>query len=142
MSTTFVLDTDVCVDLIRGEVPAGASESGHVPVGASVISSVTLAELEVGVAKAPVPGRPRRQLDEFLEQVVVADFDTAGGRHYGEIRAHLEKKGITIGPLDLLIAAHARSRGATLVTANLREFRRVPALKCIAWKRASRRKRR
>jgi hypothetical protein len=50
---------------------------------------------------------------------------------------HLEKKGSTIGPLDLLIAAHARSRGASLVTANMREFRRVPGLKCIGWKRAS-----
>ena len=141
MSATFVLDTDVCIDLIRGQVPADASESARIPLGASVMSSVTLAELEVGVAKAPVPARPRRQLDELLEQVVVADFDAAGARHYGEIRAHLEKRGITIGPLDLLIAAHARSRGATLVTANLREFRRVPALKCIAWRRGERRKR-
>ncbi len=137
MATTFVLDTDVCIDLVRGQVPAEGSESGRIPLDASVISSVTLAELEVGVAKAPVPSRPRRQLDDFLEQVAVADFDTVAARHYGEIRAQLEKKGTTIGPLDLLIAAHARSRGASLVTANLQEFRRVPGLKCIGWKRAA-----
>jgi len=50
-----------------------------------------------------------------LQQVAVADFDAAAARSYGHIRAQLEKKGSTIGPLDLLIAAHARSRGATLV---------------------------
>jgi tRNA(fMet)-specific endonuclease VapC len=138
VAATFVLDTDVCIDLIRGRAPAESLESGRVPLAASVISSVTLAELEVGVAKAPAPSRPRRQLDDFLEQVVVADFDTAAARHYGEIRAHLEKKGNTIGPFDLLIAAYARSRGASLVTANLQEFRRVPGLKCIDWKCSAR----
>jgi tRNA(fMet)-specific endonuclease VapC len=137
MAATFVLDTDVCIDLIRGRVPAEGSESGRVALAASVVSSVTLAELEVGVAKAPAPSRPRRQLDDFLEQVLVADFDAAAARHYGEIRAHLEKKGSIIGPLDLLIAAHARSRGASLVTANTREFRRVPGLKCIGWRHPS-----
>ncbi len=141
MAATFVLDTDVCIDLIRGHVPAEGSETGRVSLAASVISSVTLAELEVGVAKAPAPSRPRRQLDDFLEQVLVADFDTSAARHYGEIRAHLEKKGTTIGPLDLLIAAHARSRSANLVTANMQEFRRVPGLSCVRWKRASQRER-
>lgn len=138
MPTAFVLDTDVCIDLIRGHSPPEGSESGCVPLGASVISSLTLAELEVGVAKAPAPSRPRRQLVDFLGQVVVAEFGAAAARHYGAIRAHLEKKGTVIGALDMLIAAHARSRGASLVTANLREFRRVPGLKCIGWKRTAR----
>lgn len=142
MPPAFVLDTDVCIDLIRGQIPAKGSEGGRIPLHLSVISSVTLAELEVGVAKALAPSQRRRQLDDFLEHVVVTDFDTAAARHYGEIRAHLEHKGTTIGPLDLLIAAHARSRGASLVTANLREFRRVPGLKCVAWKRAARHARR
>jgi tRNA(fMet)-specific endonuclease VapC len=137
MSATFVLDTDVCIDLIRGRIPAEGLESSRVPLAASVISSVTLAELETGVVKALAPTRPRRQLDDFLEQVPVADFDRAAARHYGEIRAHLEERGRTIGPLDLLIAAHARSRGAGLVTANLQEFRRVPGLKCVQWKRGA-----
>lgn len=136
MATAFVLDTDVCIDLIRGQAPAEGSAGGRITLATSVISSITLAELEVGVAKAPASARPRRQLDDFLAQVAIAEFDTPAARHYGEIRAHLEKKGRTIGPLDLLIAAHARSRGAGLVTANLREFGRVPGLKCIRWRRA------
>ncbi len=142
MPVNFVLDTDVCIDLIRGRIPAASSEAGPILVEVSAISSVTLAELEVGVTKAPMPSRPRQQLDDFLERIEVIDFDTAAARHYGEIRAHLEKKGTTIGPLDLLIAAHARSRGAKLVTANVREFRRVPGLSCIGWTVAARSKKR
>jgi tRNA(fMet)-specific endonuclease VapC len=136
MPPTFVLDTNVCIDLIRGRVPTEDSAGGRVPLDASVISSITLAELEVGVAKATASRGPRRQLDELLEQVAVADFDSAAAHDYCAIRAHLEKQGTLIGPLDLLIAAHARSRGDRLVTANLREFRRVPGLTCVAWRPA------
>ena len=91
----------------------------------------------MGLAKAARPSRSRQLLHAFLEQVVVADFDTAAAQHCGEIRAHLEKRGRTIGPLDLLIAGHARSRGAGLVTSNLREFLRVPKLNCIGWTRTA-----
>jgi tRNA(fMet)-specific endonuclease VapC len=136
MPAAFLLDTDVCVDLIGGHLPAAHSEIERIPLATSVVSSVTLAELEVDVAKAPDPSRPRQQLDAFLEQVVVVDFDAAAARHYGEIQSALEKRGMSIGPLDLLIAAHARSRGARLLTANVREFRRVPGLECLGWKRA------
>lgn len=134
MPTRFLLDTDVCIDLIRGYVPTGGSEIRQIPLDAATISSVTLAELEVGVAKSSVPDAMRRPLDEFLDKVEVVDFNRAAARHYGEIRGHLEKGGMTIGPMDLLIAAHSRSLGADLITANVREFRRVPGLRCVAWK--------
>ena len=62
------------------------------------------------------------------------DFTEAAARSYGEIRADLERKGTLIGPLDLLIAAHARSLGATLITLNAREFKRVKGLQVQAWK--------
>jgi tRNA(fMet)-specific endonuclease VapC len=62
------------------------------------------------------------------------DFSHDAARHYGEIRAELEKKGTSIDPLDLLIAAHARSAGATLITSNAGEFRRVKGLKVLSWK--------
>jgi tRNA(fMet)-specific endonuclease VapC len=136
MSAAFLLDTNVCIDLIRGQSPTPGSVGAHVSLDATVVSVVTVAELEVGVVKAASTSSPRQLLDGFLEQVVVVDFDMAAARHYGQIRAHLERKGKTIGPLDLLIAAHARSRGARLVTANLDEFRRVPGLECVGWKRA------
>jgi len=141
MPVEFVLDTDVCVDLLRGHAPSAGSGGGRVPLAASAVSSVTVGELETGVAKASSPGRVREQLDDLLEQLAVIDFDRSAARHYGEIRGALERKGATIGPLDLLIAAHARSRGARLVTTNLTEFRRVPGLRCVAWSRPARRRR-
>jgi len=64
----------------------------------------------------------------------IVSFDHNASLHYGEIRAELERKGTAIGPLDLLIAAHARSLGATLITANVGEFKRVKGLKVLAWR--------
>jgi tRNA(fMet)-specific endonuclease VapC len=135
MPVEFFLDTDVCVDVLRGQMPPAGSVGDRIPLAASAVSIVTVAELETGVIKARSPKAFRHRLDSLLEQVAVIDFDRSVARHYGDIRGHLEQAGTTIGPLDLLIAAHARSRGARLVTANLREFRRVPGLRCIGWTR-------
>ena len=71
---------------------------------------------------------------DFVGLFPLRDFDDAAARHYGEIRTDLEKRGIAIGPLDLLIAAHARSLEAALVTGNVKEFRRVRGLDVKAWK--------
>ncbi len=133
MAVDYLLDTNVCIQIIRGQVPDSSSPVSKAALEWITISSITLAELEVGVAKAARSAEQRRQVDEFLTEVTVLDFDRKAALHYGEIRADLEKKGKTIGPLDLLIAAHARSLAATIVTANLREFKRVPGLKCLAW---------
>ena len=92
-----------------------------------------MAELETGAAKSQRPAKAKGLLHDFLAQIVVADFDASAASEYGLIRGYLEKRGEPIGPLDLLIAAHARSLGVTLVTANLREFRRVPRLRCEDW---------
>ncbi len=73
-------------------------------------------------------------MKEFLEIFPVLDFSHTAAREYGDIRADLERKGVSIGPLDLLIAAHARSLDATLVTANAGEFKRVKGLKVQIWK--------
>ena len=133
MAVDYLLDTNVCIQIIRGQVPDASSPVSKAALEWITISSITLAELEVGVAKSARPAEQRRQVDEFLGEVTVLDFDRKAALHYGEIRADLERRGRTIGPLDLLIAAHARSLAATIVTANLREFKRVPGLKCLAW---------
>jgi tRNA(fMet)-specific endonuclease VapC len=73
-------------------------------------------------------------VDGLLACFTVLPFESAAAADYGEIRADLEKKGAIIGPLDLLIAAHARSLGAVVVTGNVHEFRRVKGLKVLAWK--------
>jgi tRNA(fMet)-specific endonuclease VapC len=130
VSIRYFLDTSVCVPVLRGRVsprrlPASI-ETG--------ISSVVAAELWAGAHKA---GRQQEQLavvGEFLEIFEVLSFTNEAARHYGEIRAELERKGNSIGPMDLLIAAHARSLGITLITANVGEFKRVKGLKLLAWK--------
>ena len=114
----------------------GISSSARLPpLAACRVSVITAAELEVGVRRSSRPAEHRRAVAAFLALFTVVPLETSVVSHYGEIRVDLEKKGTPIGPLDLLIAAHARSLGSTLITANVCEFRRVRALKVLAWKR-------
>ena len=97
------------------------------------VSIITVAELHFGAAKSLDPQRNRAALDQFLLPIDILEFDSMAALHYGEIRQRLEKAGTPIGPLDTLIAAHARSVNVTLVTNNLSEFRRVTGLKVEDW---------
>src|SRR6185436_15539884 len=114
------LDTNVCIDLLRGRSRGGKLP----PFGQCRLSPVVAAELWTGVGKSENPAAARRKLEAFLGLFELVPFDASAGEAYGDIRAHLEKAGMPIGPMDLMIAAHARSAGATLLTANLKEFRR------------------
>ena len=125
----YLLDTSVCVSLIRWH-----SVSSALPLSeTSVISVITAAELEVGIHRSARPREQRLAVDGLLACFTVLPLETPVVTHYGEIRAELEKKGISIGPLDLLIAAHARSLGATVVTGNVGEFKRVKGLTVLPW---------
>ena len=128
------LDSSACVSALR--LPVGQVPSTLEGWNASdlAISSIVAAELEVGIHKSLRPEIQRARLNLLFVRLRIEAFDESAARHYGEIRAELEKKGASIGPLDLLIAAHARSLGATLITANVREFKRVKGLKLLAWK--------
>ncbi len=97
------------------------------------ISAITMAELEFGVCNSSRPDQNRMALLLFLSRIAVLPFDADAAREYGDIRADLTKKGTLIGANDLLIAAHARSLGLTLVTANTREFERVEKLRVENW---------
>lgn len=128
-----LLDTNCCIDLIRGTPEDARRRLTRLAVGTVAISSITFAELCHGVEKSAQPGRNRVALTQFCLPLEVLPFDAPAAAEYGAIRAVLERKGTVIGPLDLLIAAHARALDATLVTNNLREFRRVPGLRVEAW---------
>lgn len=128
-----MLDTNVCVDLIRGRPPGMLRRFEEHEVGEVGISSVTAAELQFGVQKSRQPGRNARALERFLLPLEVAGFDRDTAAVYGNVRATLERRGTSIGPLDTLIAAHAVSLGVTLVTNNVREFGRVPDLRLENW---------
>ena len=96
------------------------------------LSSIVLAELEFGAAKSGL-ARHRARLDGLLATIPIEPFTRRDADHYGRLRATLQRRGEMIGPLDALIAAQALRLGATVVTHNLREFRRVPGLKCEDW---------
>ena len=126
----YLLDTSVCVSLIRGR----SASSALPPSESCTVSVITAAELEVGIHRSIRPREQRLAVDGLLACFTVLPFDLSAVADYGEIRAELEKKGTIIGPLDLLIAAHARSLGATVVTGNVDEFKRVKRLNVLAWK--------
>jgi len=106
--------------------------SGRSP-GEIRVSAVTLAELYYGFERGDVSVERAQALNDLLELFQTEDFPVGAARSYGEIRTALERVGRRIGPYDLLIAAHARHIGATLVTNNEREFRRVPGLSVQNW---------
>lgn len=102
-------------------------------VGDVGISSITAAELFLGVQKSKHRAQNEQALIQFLTPLVMVDFDRASAVAYGKIRAALQSRGTPIGSLDTLIAAHALSLGVILVTNNIREFSRVPKLKLENW---------
>ena len=131
----FLLDTNVCIDMIRGKSDRILSRLRRCRPGEVGISSITLAELWHGVAKSRNPEGNAAALEGFLLPLEALDFGEAAALAYGAIRATLEKAGTPIGSMNTLIAAHAVSLGVTLVTSNTREFRRVRPLTVVDWTR-------
>lgn len=131
MKPSFLLDSSACIPVLRNQ-----SGLERLPDPAlTSIPVIVAAELWTGVKKN-LKTHPHlsARLEAFLGMFRLADFTLDAALHYADIRAALEATGKTIGPLDLLIAAQARSLGATLVTANSGEFKRVKGLKVLAWK--------
>ncbi len=128
-----MLDTNICIYLIRQRPESLLNRFRSLPVGAIGISVITLAELEYGVSKSSQPKRNREALEQFLSPLEVAAFDRRAAIAYGTIRTALEGRGQPIGSMDLLIAAHALSLGVRLVATDEREFRRVPGLRVENW---------
>jgi len=129
----WLLDTNVCVFAIRGKPAELLRRFEQYPVGALGISTVTLAELRYGADKSGDPARNHRALDLFLAPIEIADFDASAAEYYGKVRTDLEVRGVPIGPLDTMIAAHALRLAVPLVTNNAREFSRVPGLVTEDW---------
>jgi tRNA(fMet)-specific endonuclease VapC len=128
-----MLDTNICVHLIRQRPRSVLERVGAFAVGDIGLSVITLAELEYGASNSRDPKRNRDALRRFTAPLDIAPFDKGATEAYGRIRAILERKGRAIGPMDLLIAAHALSLDVRLVTSNEDEFRRVPGLLVENW---------
>jgi tRNA(fMet)-specific endonuclease VapC len=130
----YLLDTNICIYIINEKPKKVLRKFEQYPVHEFAISSITHAELQFGVEKSKKKDVNQNALDEFLLPLTILPFH---GKNlvvcYGEIRAFLESKGKTIGPLDTLIAAHALSLDLTIVSNNIKEFSRVPNLKRENW---------
>ncbi len=128
----YLLDTNLCIPVLRDR-PRQVRERFNLEADSLCISTIVLSELLHGAAKAGRPEHSRSEVERFAARLEVLVFDEAAADHAAEIRAHLERQGLPIGGYDLLIAGHARSRGLTVVTGNLAEFRRVDGLRCEDW---------
>jgi tRNA(fMet)-specific endonuclease VapC len=133
MGLTHLLDTNICVAVIRQRAPRTLARLQRMTPGSVGVSIITVSELECGAAKSLHPSRNRAALEQFLLPLEILNYGAVAAFYYGEVRARLEKAGTPIGPLDTLIAAHAKSLNVTLVTNNLGEFRRVSGLKTEDW---------
>lgn len=129
----FMLDTNICIYIIKQRPESVLERFASHPVGDIGLSVITLAELEYGVSKSGNPSRNREALELFTSPLEVAAFDQPATVAYGKLRALLERKGRPIGSMDMLIAAHALSLGTRLVTNNIDEFKRVPGLRVENW---------
>jgi tRNA(fMet)-specific endonuclease VapC len=127
-----LLDTDITSYIFSHRDERPRRRFLALAVGDIGISAVTAAELAFGV-EINRSERNRRAVERALESLVVAPFDAAAAAAYGRIRAALQRRGTPIGPLDMMIAAHAISLGIPLATNNVREFRRVPGLRLENW---------
>jgi len=131
----YLFDTNTCSYVIhqRKGFESITHRMNGLRYGELVLSSIVLAELQFMVVKSAVPQTKREQLLRFLLQFHVAPFDESATLAYGQVRHQLERRGSPIGPLDTLIAAHALSLKATVVTNNIRHFGQVPGLAVESW---------
>jgi tRNA(fMet)-specific endonuclease VapC len=130
--TVYMLDTNIISDLVRnpqGKVAKRIAKAGEDSICTSIIVA---AELRYGCAKSG-SDRLLKAVEELLAEIDVLPFDVLADGKYGGIRAELEAAGKPIGANDLLIAAHAYATGATVVTANMGEFKRIRGLKVENW---------
>ncbi len=129
----FLIDTNICIYIMNNHPREVVQKFRHVGVGNIGISSITVSELQYGVHKSKHIKENTRRLQEFLSPFEILYYGENESKYYGKIRNQLEKQGNIIGPLDLLIAAHALSNKLTLITNNEIEFNRIKSLKVQNW---------
>jgi len=131
----FLLDTNACVDYLTGKYPTVVKRIQESPPEDLFLSSVVVAELRYGADHSARRRTNHARIDVLIEEIEALDFDLRAAAIYGRVRAQLEAGGTPIGPNDMLIAAHALSRGLVVVTDNTAEFGRVKGLKVQDWRR-------
>jgi len=128
-----MLDTNICIYLIKNRPLEVREKFNQYEVGKITISSISVSELYYGVEKSQHVEKNRQALALFLAPLNILDYDEKASISYGHVRSTLQAKGTVLGSLDMLIAAHAKSLNITLITNNTKEFIRVDALKLENW---------
>ena len=129
----YMLDTNICIYAIKHKPEKVFQELQKHDPSEICISSITYAELMHGVEKSTAVEKNRLALSLLLVNIEILSFDVNAANYYGKIRADLEKKGTPIGPLDMMIAGHAKSLDCFVVTNNVKEFARVEGLRIENW---------
>jgi len=130
----YMLDTNILIYTIKNR-PKKVREAFKKYSELLTMSTITLGELIYGAEKSAQSVRNLADIEALAARLEVVPFDSEAAIHFGQVRAELAKSGKIIGPYDLMIAGHARSRGLILVTNNMREFKRVPGLRVENWVR-------
>jgi tRNA(fMet)-specific endonuclease VapC len=128
----YMLDTNICIYVIKN-YPAELRERFNLLAEQLCMSSITLAELHYGAEKSARRLENLQAIEHFTARLEVLAFSQKAAAHFGQIRADVERLGKPVGPLDMLIGAHARAEGLIVVTNNAREFRRLPGVRVENW---------
>ena len=131
MSPKYMLDTNMCIYLMKNQPAQVAERFAQCYVGEVVISAITFAELSYGVSVSADPRREAKNLSSLVEDIPVAPFDELAGTMYGPIR--LATRESKKDHLDKLIAAHSKALSVTLVTNNLKDFEKYPSVTAENW---------
>jgi tRNA(fMet)-specific endonuclease VapC len=129
----YLIDSNICVYIINNRVEGSAEWIKVVGIENVMISSITVAELEYGLAKSNRYEQTQQSLYKFLSGFEIIDFDMTCAQAYGALRADLQRKGTPIGNMDMLIGATALARNLTLITNNTDEFKRIANLSIENW---------
>ncbi|OGT46047.1 MAG: hypothetical protein A3E82_07975 [Gammaproteobacteria bacterium RIFCSPHIGHO2_12_FULL_38_11] len=128
-----MLDTNMCIYLRKNNPESVARKFHALNIDDVVISSIVFSELVYGVHNSQHFEKNMASLKKLITPIAILPYDEAAAHHYGEIRSYLKKAGTPIGQADIMIAAHALSINATLVTNNMKEFSRIKHLRCENW---------
>ena len=128
----YLLDTNACIFLMKGNTEVLKHFLTKKEFGIA-ISTITVAELYYGIFNSEHMEKNSANLINFFIGVNILDFDSGSAVEYGRIRADLRRKGTPISQMDMLIAAHAKSKGLTVVTNNINEYERITDLQIEDW---------
>lgn len=132
---TYLFDTNICIYLINQKHDYLKDKIESVGLEEIAISTITIAELEFGIAKSATPYKERNRiaLFEFLTPFTFLPFEQIDAYEYAQIRNVLQKKGEITGNMDMLIGSQAISNNLTLITNNVKEFERIDGIKIENW---------